>query len=43
MDSLVGEDVKKKEHSSIDRGMKTGTTTLEINLEGHQKIGNRYT
>ena len=59
MTAHAGEDVEKKEHSSIgggiafldsvsknfieEVGLQTGTTTLEINLEVPQKIGNRST
>jgi hypothetical protein len=39
----VGEDVEKEEHSSIVVLLKSGTTTLEINLEVPQKIRNRST
>jgi hypothetical protein len=39
----VGEDVEKEEHSSIAGGMQIGTTTLEINLEGPQKVEIRST
>jgi hypothetical protein len=36
----IGENVKKEKHSSIADGI---ATTLEINLEVPQKIGNRST
>jgi hypothetical protein len=39
----VVENVEKQEHSSIAGGITTYTTTLEINLEIPQKIGNRAT
>jgi hypothetical protein len=39
----VGEDVEKEEHSSIAGGMQTDATTMGINLEVPQKIGNRFT
>jgi hypothetical protein len=39
----VREEVEKEEHSSMLLGLQTGTTTLEINLEVPQKIGNRST
>jgi hypothetical protein len=35
----AGEDVEKKEHSSIVGGLQAGTTTLEISLVVPQKIG----
>ena len=37
----VGKDVQKEEHSFITDVIQAGTTTLEINLEVPQKIGNR--
>ena len=37
----VGEDLEKEEHSPFLVGLQTDTTTLEINLEVPQKIGNR--
>jgi hypothetical protein len=39
----VGEDVEKEENSSIAGGISNCTTTLEINLEVPQKIGNSST
>jgi hypothetical protein len=39
----VGKDVEKEEHFSIPGGVATGTTTLVINLEVPQKIGNSFT
>jgi hypothetical protein len=43
MTTLVDEEVEKEGHSSIAVGLQTGTTTLEINLEVPQKIGNGST
>jgi hypothetical protein len=37
----VGKDMEKEEHSPMLVGLQTGRTTLEINLEVPQKIGNR--
>ena len=37
----VGKDVEKEDHSSMLVGLQIGPTTLEINLEVPQKIGNR--
>jgi hypothetical protein len=39
----AGEDVEKKEHSSIVGGLQAGTTTLEISLVVPQKIGHSTT
>jgi hypothetical protein len=39
----VGEDLEKGELSFIAGGLKTSTTTLEINLDLPQKVGNRST
>jgi hypothetical protein len=34
---------RKRNTPSLLVGLQTGTTTLEINLEVHQKVGNRST
>jgi hypothetical protein len=39
----VSKNVEKEEHFSISDGLQTGTTTLGINLEVPQKIGNSST
>ena len=44
MTADTGEDVEKEEHTPpLLVGLQTSTTTLEINLEVLQKIGNRST
>jgi hypothetical protein len=40
-DSTCLQDVEKEDHSSMLVGLQIGPTTLEINLEVPQKIGNR--
>jgi hypothetical protein len=39
----VGKDVEKEKHSSIAGKLQIGKSTLEINLEVPQKIGDRST
>ena len=41
--SMLPEDVENEEYSSTAGGLQAGTSTLEINLMGPQKTGNRST